>query len=192
MLHCRPPSLSAVVSSTRVAPKAGARPNSTPVRSEIAAVNPRTRVSGERSSAGPALWATSLAKPSVPQNARSRPAAPPNTASSRLSVSSCRMSLQRPAPMESLSAISFCRAAPGASSRLAMLAQAISSTSPTRPINILPNFQASGLLRGEDPQAPGSSSILRPQVRRLRPSAEFPIGYLRGFIRNAAPAQARR
>ena len=172
MLHLRPPSLSAVVSSTRVTRKAGARPNSTPVSSEIAAVNSRTRTSGERSSVGPALWATNLTKPSVPQSARSRPAAPPNTASSRFSVSSCRMNLHRPAPMESLSAISFCRAAPRASSRLAMLAQAISSTSPTSPINIPPNFQASGLLRGEDPQAPGSSSTLRPQVRWLRPSAE--------------------
>ena len=80
-------------------------------------------------------------------------------------MSSCRMSLQRPAPMESLSAISFCRAAPRASSRLAMLAQAISSTSPTSPIKMPSPFLASGLLRSELPQAPGSSSILKPQVR---------------------------
>jgi len=62
--------------------------------------------------------------------------------------------------MDSLSAISFCRAAPRASSRLAMLAQAISNTSPTSAIKMLNLFQASGLLRGEDPQAPGSNSNL--------------------------------
>ena len=51
-------------------------------------------------------------------------------ASSADSVRSCRTTCQRLAPIDSRTAISLARAAPRASSRLAMLAQAISSTKP--------------------------------------------------------------
>ena len=57
------------------------------------------------------------------------PSAPPAKASIRLSVSSCRTSRPRVAPSESRTEISFCRVVARESSRLATLAQTISSTS---------------------------------------------------------------
>ena len=55
---------------------------------------------------------------------------PPSTASSTDSVRTCVMSCRRVAPSESRTAISVVRFAARASSRLAMLAQAMSSTMP--------------------------------------------------------------
>ena len=64
------------------------------------------------------------------QRATTRPSAPPIAASSADSVRSWRTTCQRLAPIDSRTAISLARDAPRASSRLAMLAQAISSTKP--------------------------------------------------------------
>src|SRR5438309_9265763 len=66
----------------------------------------------------------------VPQKARITLAAPPKAAKSRPSVSSCRTSRPRRAPIARRTEISFCRDLLRASSRLATLAQAISRTSP--------------------------------------------------------------
>ena len=55
--------------------------------------------------------------------------------SSTLSTSSCRTMRQRVAPSETRTDISRARAAERASSRLATLAQAISSTNATAPIS---------------------------------------------------------
>ena len=66
--------------------------------------------------------------------ASSRPAIPPISASTRLSVSSWRTSRPRVAPSDNRMPISFRRAADLASSRLATFAQAMSSTRPTAPI----------------------------------------------------------
>ena len=62
-----------------------------------------------------------------------RPAAPPRTPSSTLSVSSWRTSRFQLAPSAVLTAISFCRLVARVSNRLATLAHAISSTSATEP-----------------------------------------------------------
>ena len=61
---------------------------------------------------------------------------PPITASRHDSVSSWRTSCQRPAPIESRIAISPLRAADRASSRFAMFAHAMRSTSPVTPRRI--------------------------------------------------------
>src|ERR1041385_7576515 len=60
--------------------------------------------------------------------ATSRLAAPPSTPRRHASTSSCRTTRPRVAPSESRTAISMARLAPRASSRLAMLARAISRT----------------------------------------------------------------
>ena len=65
--------------------------------------------------------------------ARATPQAPPRAASTRLSTSSCRAISARDAPSAVRTVISRWRAVPRASSRLATLAQAISSTKPTAP-----------------------------------------------------------
>ena len=66
------------------------------------------------------------------------PPRPPSEASSTLSVSNWRTSRARSAPIDSRTAISCRRAVARASSRLATLAQAMSSTSPTMAISTLP------------------------------------------------------
>ena len=65
------------------------------------------------------------------KRARSSPRAPPTSASTRLSVRSCRRRRERPAPIAVRSAISRSRVEARASRRLATLAQAISSTKAT-------------------------------------------------------------
>ena len=63
----------------------------------------------------------------------SSPSAPPISPSSTLSVSSCRTRRCQPAPSAVRIATSFCRPVARVSSRLATLAQAMSSTSATEP-----------------------------------------------------------
>jgi len=72
----------------------------------------------------------------LPQTANSKPPAAPNTESSRLSDISWRMTRRRAAPIAMRMEISRWRAAARASSRLAILAQAISSTRPTTTIRV--------------------------------------------------------
>ena len=69
----------------------------------------------------------------TPNTRRAGRPTPPATASTRLSVSSCRISRPRPAPSAVRTAISRRRAAPRATSSPATFAQAISSTNPTAP-----------------------------------------------------------
>ncbi len=92
------------------------------------------------------------------QCATKMPAIPPNAASSSDSVSNCPISRARPAPIDSRTAISLARAAERASSRLAMLAQAISSTSP-----VTPSSRSSGVFASARtelwPMPPGSTTI---------------------------------
>ena len=70
------------------------------------------------------------------QLANNKPMAAPALASSTLSVNNCRIKRTRPAPTARRIAISFHRAAALASSRFAMLAQAISSASAATTISI--------------------------------------------------------
>ena len=74
-------------------------------------------------------------RPRTPQAPSANPRIPPAPASITLSVSNCRMTRQRPAPMAARIASSLCRTAARASSRLATLAQAIKSTKATAPSN---------------------------------------------------------
>jgi len=69
------------------------------------------------------------------QDASISPSPPPAAAITTLSVSNCRTRRIRLAPRAVRSAISLRRDAARASSRLATLAQAMSSTTPTAPSN---------------------------------------------------------
>ena len=131
------PSLSEGLRSTRVARRAGAMPNSSAVPSESRSVNASTRASGATFSGKRSGPAETIARSaSLAQDANITPSAPPSRASSRLSVSICRINRVRPAPSANRTAISLWRVVARASRRLAMLAQAMSRTSPTTAIRI--------------------------------------------------------
>ncbi len=68
-------------------------------------------------------------------HARATPTTHPAMESARLSARNCANKRQREAPSEARTATSFWRVVARASSRFATLAQAISSTKPTAPIN---------------------------------------------------------
>ena len=116
--------------SGRVLCSAGKRPNSRPVPM----VSPPAKSSAGGLIENAIVCAASagisdMMRRSV-QCATSSPASPPNAASSSDSISSCPIRRARPAPSDRRMAISLARAADRASSRLAMFAQAISSTNP--------------------------------------------------------------
>lgn len=118
----------------RVARSAGATPNNEHVSTARPAVKPRTRASGcklTNSGLTPRLISATAARPSMP--ASQAPSSAPPTATSRLSVRSWRITRPRDAPKAKRTLISRSRALARASSRLARLAQAISSTSPVAP-----------------------------------------------------------
>ena len=103
-----------------------------PVTTATSSVKTRTRQSGLTASpmsigSGGRTRETSADKPTASGSA----SAPPTSASSKLSVSSCRMRRVRAAPSAARRAISRCRPAARASIRFARLAQATTSTSPT-------------------------------------------------------------
>ena len=116
--------------SGRVLWSAGNSPKSRPVVIATAAVN--ISVVGSRRSLMKEVSSRGIRAmmPVSDQRATTRPSAPPIAASRADSVRSWRTTCQRLAPIDSRTAISLARAAPRASSRLAMLAQAISSTKP--------------------------------------------------------------
>ena len=87
---------------------------------------PSIAIRSKRGSRAGERLSTSLIAPA----ARPRPAAPPSTASSRLSTSISRARRPRPAPMAARTASSWARPSVRTSIRLATLAQAISRTIP--------------------------------------------------------------
>ena len=126
----------------RVDCSAGARPNKIPVASDSPSVNNSTRKSGVLESASFVPEPGRNFRSTRPlQYAIANPAAPPASASVVLSTSNCRITLARPAPSASRTAISFCRAAARASNRFATFAHAISITSPTIAINTISGFE---------------------------------------------------
>ena len=129
----RPASLSVPMSAPRVACAAGNTPNSSPVPTASAIANRITVRSTAIASRRGMPSGFIPIRTSTPQTASSRPRPAPSRLSSRLSVSSCRTSLERPAPSAVRMAISDPRAAARARSRLATFAHAISSTKPTAP-----------------------------------------------------------
>ena len=125
-------SLRVVHKSGRLARRAGNNPKTIPVRQVNSAVNARMRKSGSGlMSRGLLSLGMSAINPRVMMTARMMPAAPPASDSTRLSIRSWRISCPREAPIESRTAISFCRAKARAISRFATLAQAMSNTRPT-------------------------------------------------------------
>ncbi len=113
--------------------RAGTTPTSTPVPRAITIVNsstvPLMSISAERV----VKRSTKATSRSSETLASSRPSAPPMSASSVLSVSSCRNRRQRPAPSAARIAISRSRRTMRARSRLATLAATISSTNAAAP-----------------------------------------------------------
>ena len=118
--------------SARLAWRAGASPNSRPATTVRVMLNARTVMFRLRSSViGKGSGRSAATRPFNIPDARSTPAAPPAVASRTLSVSNCRISVPRRAPMASRIATSFFRSAAWASRKLARFAQAISKISPT-------------------------------------------------------------
>ena len=121
--------MSALDTPVRAPCSAGSSPNSRQAISDSNALNASTVVSGERPT--PADGATRDINRAGAQNAIPTPRVPAMSASTRLSVSSCRAMRPRLAPSDSRTAISRRRAAALASSRLPTLAHASDSTSIT-------------------------------------------------------------
>ena len=129
----RPLDLSAVLSDRSVARHAGAKPNRMLVTSVMIAVKASTRVSmpTEKGSGPLSTPIVKRTSSSLASGASARPTAAAMVPSSRLSISSWPMTRARLAPIDKRTAISRCRLVARASSRLAVLAQAISSSSAT-------------------------------------------------------------
>ena len=115
---------------------AGAVPNSRPATTDTAAVNASTAPSTPTSASPGTLRGTSAGAARTIPAATARPAVPPATLRTTLSVSSWRTIRPRPAPSAPRTASSRRRAIPRASSRPATLAHAISSTSPVAAASI--------------------------------------------------------
>src|SRR5436853_5578225 len=128
--------LRAATNSTQVKRKAGANPKSMPVPTAKPAVNISTWVSTPAAiDAGPDFTPTAMrTNNALPQWATNKPNVAPILASNTLSVSNCRIRRDRPAPMDSRTAISRWRAAPRARRRFAILAHATSKTEATNAI----------------------------------------------------------
>ena len=130
-----PPSLRLSCSPARVSLSAGTRPKTSPVIKVIAQAKASI---GENRSGGFADSVVEMIgrdRGCEKLNPRTRPATRPSCAadqaSSRLSVSSCRIDTPAARAIACRIAISFCRAAERASNRFATFAQAIKSTNPT-------------------------------------------------------------
>ena len=124
----RAPSLSVARRSGREARSAGRTPKTSPVPIDSAAVKATTVASGATRSPRGRFGSErqhAVGQRRCPAPGRGRRRRPPVN---RLSVSSWRTSRPRDAPSAARTAISRCRADARASSRLAMLAQAISRT----------------------------------------------------------------
>ena len=107
-----------------------------PVPTQMAARNAKTMLSSVNViQYGLPTSAVAMSNRRMPTSDRASPTTPLISDSSTLSTSSCRTMRQRLAPSETRTAISRDRCAARASSRLATLAQAISSTNATAPIS---------------------------------------------------------
>ena len=138
---------------------------------DTAAVKAKVRRSGFRSSLSELLVSATVENSApLPHHAIATATAPPVRASSTASVSSCRMTRDRLAPMAMRMLISRRRAEPRASNRLARLAQAMSRTTATMTIStvsgsrILSAQLTSNLLAGGERQVGGGNGA--PIVRR--------------------------
>ncbi len=119
----------------REALMAGASPTRMPLTIDTAVVNRRTRRSTPTSLRRGRLRGPIRTRRSTRQSDRITPKNPPAPARSRLSATIGQIRRNRPAPSAARMAISFRRAVARASSRFAMFAVAIKSTSATAPNN---------------------------------------------------------
>ena len=169
--------LSVEARSRRVLSSAGKRPNRMPVPSARKPATATTPKSREKAIEALASGGSRVAMKRSVQRATARPATPAKAASSTDSVSSWPISLRRPAPIASRTAISPTRAAERASIKLATLAQAISSTTPATPRSRISGALAS-LCIVLWPRKPSSRVISRARKRAmvgsLRPSWSGP------------------
>ena len=120
--------------STPAASRAGARPKSTLVASERRRAKTSTLVSTRTAAlrnAAATSGGISASSAEISSAATTSPAAPPSSASTALSVRSCRTRRPRAAPRAARTAISGWRAAARARRRLAVFAHAISMTRAT-------------------------------------------------------------
>ena len=138
----RPPSVRAAFRFTPDARIAGRIPNRIPVASEAPKANTKSRASNRASWSLGMLSGPSRAASSVAPRASTSPAAPPASDRIVLSARSCPAMRPRVAPMAARTASSFRRPVPRASSKLATLAQAISSSNPTAPARISRGWRA--------------------------------------------------
>jgi hypothetical protein len=142
----------ALVRSIDDARNAGMIPASTPDKRLTMTLNASTRPSIRiLSESGTGMGRSSDVTARVSHDAMSRPPTAPNSERRTLSVTSCRISRLRVAPMASRTLISFCRADARASSIPATFAHATISTRPTatiRPIAARPSpLSAAGCSR---------------------------------------------
>ena len=114
--------------------RAGASPNRIPATNATRAVKPSTHRSMEMALLRGRLVPASRTKRGTAAQARISPRTPPATATRMLSVNSWRIMSARRAPRAIQTAISRRRPVARTSRRLATLAQAIRSTTPTAPI----------------------------------------------------------
>ena len=129
----RSPSRSDSPASRRDSCSAGRRPKAIPVKRDTPSAKANTRPSMPIVSTRGMLEGLSATSTRIPQAASPSPAAPPASASARLSVRNWRTSRERLAPSAVRTATSFWRAAARASSMWATLAQAIRRTNATAP-----------------------------------------------------------
>ena len=129
-------SLIAAITSGRDARSAGTRPNTSTANTESASVNANMGAPPSTcTQTGKSLTGAKLISILPVNGTTARAANPPSNASSVHSTSSSRTRRARVTPSACRIAISRRRTAPRAKSRLATLAQAISSTTATTPIS---------------------------------------------------------
>ena len=116
--------------------QAGARPKNIPATNEIRPVKTSTGTSICAEDILGTSFGAQAIKRYMSEKAKSAPSAPPASASWRLSVSNCAMILRRLAPNEDRIAISRCRPAARARSKVPMFEHAIKSTRAAEPIKI--------------------------------------------------------
>jgi hypothetical protein len=147
--------------SPRVAIRAGSSAASVDSAIATAVEKPAVRHPIDVSSASCSLDVVMNATSAPPtHDAASSPMAEPQAVRTSASVSSCRNTRARFAPIARRTAISRRRAVPRASSRLATLAHATASSSVARPISS-ETGSANALRTRENPARPGSSAVFR-------------------------------
>ncbi len=145
-LCVRPADLSVFTRSVFPACNAGTSPNASALPIAANRLNSRHAVieldARERWAESLGIWIPCRNR--MPRYPNPKPSTPPRSDSARLSIRSWRIRRARPAPMANRIAISRERDRDRASIRLATLAHAISSTSPTSAISMMASAESYG------------------------------------------------